>query len=70
MALKRGLAALKKLIGTPGESGQTFVEYSLIIGLIAIAAIIGITMVAGGVNSLWNWIGTSVGDAVDSVLSP
>jgi hypothetical protein len=24
----------------------------------------------GGVNSLWNWIGTSVGDAVDSVLSP
>jgi Flp pilus assembly pilin Flp len=70
MVFERGLTALKRLTAGTGESGQTFIEYSLIISLIAIAAIVGITMVAGGVNSLWNWIGSSVGTAVDGVLNP
>jgi Flp pilus assembly pilin Flp len=70
MAFNKVMTAVRSLITRTDESGQTLVEYSLIIGLIAIAAIIGITMVAGGVNSLWTWIGDSVGNAVDSVLSP
>jgi Flp pilus assembly pilin Flp len=69
MVFVRGITALKQLTSRAGESGQTFVEYSLIVALIAIAAIIGITMVAGGVNSLWDWIGDEVGNAVDSVLT-
>jgi Flp pilus assembly pilin Flp len=50
------------------ESGQTLVEYSLIIGLIAIASIVAVTSVAGGVNSMWDYIGEEVTNAVDSVL--
>jgi Flp pilus assembly pilin Flp len=69
MVFVRRFAALKLLTSRAHESGQTFVEYGLIISLIAIAAILGITMVAGGVNSLWNWIGSEVTNAVNSVLT-
>jgi Flp pilus assembly pilin Flp len=51
------------------ENGQTLVEYGLIVSLIAVAAIFGVTLVAGGVDALWTWIGGDVGNAVDSVLN-
>jgi Flp pilus assembly pilin Flp len=69
MVLERVKAALKLHAWNGNESGQTLVEYSLIIGLIAVAAIIGITLVAGGIDSLWGWIGDEVSTAVDDVLS-
>ena len=69
MILERVKAALKVQSWNGNESGQTLVEYSLIIGLIAVAAIIGITLVAGGIDSLWGWIGDEVSTAVDDVLS-
>ena len=69
MAFERLEGALTRLAQRGGESGQTLVEYSLIIGLIAVAAILGVSMVAGGINSLWGWIGDEVTTAVDGVLS-
>jgi Flp pilus assembly pilin Flp len=53
----------------PEESGQTLVEYSMLIALVAIAAIVGITAVAGGVDSLWGHIANQAGDAIRNVLS-
>lgn len=50
------------------QTGQTLVEYGLIIGLVAIAAIVGISLVASQVDSLWGGIATKVGDAVAGVL--
>jgi Flp pilus assembly pilin Flp len=50
------------------ERGQTLVEYGLIISLIAVAALVGVTLVAGGVDSLWGWIAEDTSNAVDSVL--
>jgi Flp pilus assembly pilin Flp len=69
MVFDRGLAAIKSLTARTSESGQTLAEYSLIIALIAIAAIIGITMVAGGVNSLWSGIRDEAEAAIDAMLS-
>ena len=50
------------------ESGQTLVEYGLIVGLIAIAAIAGISLVASQVDSLWGGIVSDVSTAVAEVL--
>jgi Flp pilus assembly pilin Flp len=69
MALTREMAALKGSNVKTDEFGQTLVEYSLIIALIAVAALVGISVVAGGVNSLWNWIGGEVTNAVTNVLT-
>jgi Flp pilus assembly pilin Flp len=51
------------------ESGQTMVEYGLVISLIALAAIAGVVLVAGGIDELWSLIGDNVGNAVEDVLS-
>ena len=69
MAFERLEGALSRLAQRDGESGQTLVEYGLIIGLIAVTAIFGIGLMAGGVDSLWGWIGDEVTTAVDGVLS-
>jgi Flp pilus assembly pilin Flp len=50
------------------ESGQTLVEYGLIVGLIAIAAIAGVSLVAGSVDGLWGQIVDKAGTAIAEVL--
>ena len=50
------------------EAGQTLVEYGLIVGLVAIAAIVGISLVASQVDSLWGGIVTKAGDAIANVI--
>jgi Flp pilus assembly pilin Flp len=70
MTLQRVKGVWNRLFVKSNEAGQTLVEYSLIISLIAISAIVGITMVAGGLDSLWSGIGERVANAVDSVLDP
>jgi len=50
------------------ESGQTLVEYGLIVALIAIAALAGVGLVAGQVNSLWGGILDKAGTAIADVI--
>ena len=59
----------RKLTDKYSQSGQTLVEYGLIVALIAVTAIVGISLVAGGVDSLWGWILEDVTTAVEGVLT-
>ena len=67
MVLERVKTAFQRL-ACDAQSGQTLVEYGLIIGLVAIAAIFGISLVANEVNSLWGGIVTDVSTAIAEVL--
>jgi Flp pilus assembly pilin Flp len=40
------------------ESGQALVEYGLILALVSIAAMVGLTAMAGGVGGLYDTIST------------
>jgi Flp pilus assembly pilin Flp len=67
MFLDKATVALRRLT-LSNESGQTLVEYSLIVGFIVIAAIAGISLVASQVDSLWGGIVTKAGTAISEVL--
>ena len=50
------MSKLRLILGTLGrdEDGQALVEYGLILGLIALVAIVGITSMSGGVDGLYD----------------
>ena len=47
------------------DNGQDLIEYALIVALIALAATVGMTAVAGKINAAF----TSVGDKLDTYTS-
>lgn len=67
MLLEKMMTAIRRL-KLEAESGQTLVEYGMIIGLIAVAAIVGISLVADEVGSLWGGNADSIGTAIADVL--
>lgn len=60
---------MKKLIGkviyylTSRERGATAVEYALIVALIALAIVVGVTAVGGGLNTAFQNIAGQISDA-------
>jgi Flp pilus assembly pilin Flp len=50
------------------ESGQTLVEYSLILTLIGMVGLMGIILLAGGVDNLYDVV-SSAADAMANSLS-
>jgi pilus assembly protein Flp/PilA len=42
------------------EEGATMVEYGLLVALIALVAIVGVTLLGGNLNSLFNTVAGSV----------
>jgi len=44
-----------------GEEGQDLVEYALVVALIAFGATAGMGALAGGINSAFNTISTTLG---------
>jgi len=56
-------SVIQKILGRlKGKSGQTLVEYVLIVALIAVAAIVGMKILGGGINSRF----TNVNDVIAS----
>ena len=52
---------VQQSLGTiKGQSGQTLVEYVLIIALIAVAAIVGMKLLGGGINSRFDNVNSIV----------
>ena len=47
------------------EDGQDLVEYSLILGFIALAAVALLTNVKGSINSLWTNVNTKLSSAAN-----
>lgn len=45
------------------ESGQTLVEYGLILALISIVAIVALELIGTEVTSVFNEVGNTLGDA-------
>ena len=54
------LAYMRARLGVSDETGQTLVEYALIISLIAVAAIIALTFLSDGINSIFSQIGSAI----------
>jgi len=48
---------------TSRQRGATAVEYALIVALIALAIVVGVTAVGGGLNTAFNNIATQIGEA-------
>jgi pilus assembly protein Flp/PilA len=45
---------------TSREEGQDLVEYALVVALIALGAVAGMSALAGGINSAFNTISTTL----------
>jgi pilus assembly protein Flp/PilA len=43
------------------DNGADTVEYALVLGLVALAAVVGITSVGTNLQTWWNGLGTTVG---------
>jgi Flp pilus assembly pilin Flp len=43
-----------------GEEGQDLIEYSLLLALVAVAAIGILISVSGGLNKIWNTVNSTV----------
>ena len=52
------------------ETGQGLVEYALIVGLIALAAVAFIALSGTSVNTIWESISNRLGDAADLDPTP
>ncbi len=58
------LNALMLYLGAlDNEEGQDLAEYALVIALVAIAAIIALGALSGGINGIFNSIAGTLGDA-------
>ncbi|HEX3486299.1 MAG TPA: Flp family type IVb pilin [Micropepsaceae bacterium] len=51
---------IAQFLSVDSEKGVTAIEYGLIASLVAIAIIVGITLVGTNLNSLFNFIGGKV----------
>jgi pilus assembly protein Flp/PilA len=45
------------------EEGQDLIEYALIVGLLALAAVVAMTALGGSISDMWTAVSTAVGDA-------
>lgn len=45
------------------QEGQDLIEYALIVGLLALAAIGGMTALGGSITGMWGAVATAVGAA-------
>ncbi len=45
------------------EEGQDLIEYALIAGLLALAAVAALTLMSGSLETLWNNLSAALGDA-------
>ena len=53
------------------ERGQTLAEYALILGLIAVIAIIGLAFLGGAISELfWDPISEEFGKVLDDIFGP
>ena len=50
----------KKAWGMSGERGQGLAEYSLILALIAVLAIVAVTFLGGEINNLMSYVGNNM----------
>jgi pilus assembly protein Flp/PilA len=46
------------------ESGATAIEYGLIAALVAIAAMVGMSLLGSSLNSIFTAVGTTIGNAM------
>lgn len=54
------LQYLKNLLAR--EEGQDLVEYALLLGFIAIVAVVGITAAGEAISTMWDNLATAVGE--------
>jgi pilus assembly protein Flp/PilA len=59
--MKQPLILLRHLVSD--ESGATLVEYSLVIGLIALACVVAITFLGGRIATFFSTVGNSISGA-------
>ncbi len=46
------------------EDGQDLIEYALIVGLVALAAVIAMTTLGTSISSMWSAVSTALSDAI------